>query len=412
MMTMFYEKNRSLLMKYFQSGCKKSKEQMIGIEIEHFIVKKDTKESVSYYGEHGVGQILKRLESQFSHVSCEKEHLIGLWNDDYSITLEPASQFEISIFPQEDILCVEKIYDEFLALMDPILEEYGYEMMTGGYQPHDKVDDLPLIPKKRYQYMDEYFKTSGTTGRNMMRGTASAQVSVDYFDEEDFVRKMRAAYSLMPAIKLLTDNTHIFEGQEYKTHMVRTMIWHNVDNKRCGIVPGLFDKGFGFGAYADYVMNMPLIFLPNDGNPLYVKDMTAKEVWKEKEMTKEDIEHVLSMTFVDVRLKKYLEIRGADSMPFPYVRAYALMIHGIFSNPSAIEEILSWNVNEKDIRKAEEDLMVHGFDGVIYGQPADVHLRKVMQLAKENLSEQEITWLQPLEQIIDEKRTLAKRYEK
>lgn len=409
---MFYERNRSLLVAYFQSGCKRNNEQKIGVEIEHFIVKKETKESVSYYGAGGVGEILKKLKSKFPHISCEQGHMIGLWNEQYAITLEPASQFEISIFPQDCLEDVEKIYTAFLEMMKPILDAYGYEMWTGGYQPYNKVDELPLIPKKRYQYMDEYFKTSGTTGRNMMRGTASTQVSIDYFDEKDFVRKMRAAYILMPAIKLLTDNTQVFEGRIYEKHMARTMIWHHVDDQRCGIVPGLFDEDFGFEKYADYLMQLPLIFLPNKGEPLYVKRQHAKEIWKEKELNKEDIEHILSMTFVDVRLKKYLEIRGADSMPFAYVKAYTVMINSILFNERAVDEILSWNVHEQEIRKAEEELIEKGFSGTVYGQPVDIHLRRIKQMAKENLSDKERNWLQPLEQIIDEKRTLAKRYEK
>lgn len=245
-----------------------------------------------------------------------------------------------------------------------------------------------------------------------MRGTASTQVAIDYFDEKDFVRKMRAAYVLMPAMKLLTDNTQVFEGRMYEKHMARTMIWHHVDDQRCGIVPGLFDEDFGFEKYADYLMQLPLIFLPNNGEPLYVKDQNAKQIWKEKELKKEDIEHILSMTFVDVRLKKYLEIRGADSMPFAYVKAYTVMLNSILFNERAVDEILSWNVQEQEIRKAEEELIENGFSGTVYGHPADVHLQRIMQMAKENLSDKEKNWLQPLEQIIDEKRTLAKRYEK
>lgn len=409
---MFYEKNRSLIVAYFQSGCKRNHEQKIGIEIEHFIVKKETKESVSYYGAGGVGEILKKLKFKFPHISCEQGHMIGLWNEQYAITLEPASQFEISIFPQDCMEDVENIYTAFLEMMKPILDVYGYEMWTGGYQPYNKVDELPLIPKKRYQYMDEYFKTSGTTGRNMMRGTASTQVAIDYFDEKDFVRKMRASYVLMPAMKLLTDNTQVYEGRMYEKHMARTMIWHHVDDQRCGIVPGLFDEDFGFEKYADYLMQLPLIFLPNNGEPLYVKGQNAKQIWKEKELKKEDIEHILSMTFVDVRLKKYLEIRGADSMPFAYVKAYTVMLNSILFNERAVDEILSWNVQEQEIRKAEEELIENGFSGTVYGHPADVHLQRIMQMAKENLSDKDKNWLQPLEQIIDEKRTLAKRYEK
>ena len=407
-----YKRNLSRLTEYFQNGCKENCFQKLGLEVEHFVVKKDTKESVSYYGERGVGALLERMKPYYSHFHYEGDQLLGLYNSEYSITLEPAAQLEISINPRRCICEICNIYHSFLKQWEPLLEEWGYELVTMGYQPVSTVQDLQLIPKKRYKYMDTYFKKAGTTGANMMRGTASAQISVDYFSERDFVRKMRAAYILTPAIKLLTDCSPVFEGKRYQKHMARTMIWKQVDSQRCGIVPGLFEEDFGFEKYGKYLLHLPLIFIPQNGEAVYVSHQSAEKLWKDRDMTSEEIEHVLSMTFVDVRLKHYLEIRGADSMPFAYVMGYLALIKGIFYYEDALEQILNRKISEADILRAEENLMELGFEGDIYGEKADEYLKNIFAIAREHLEGNEKSFLDDLEQIVEEKRSLAEYYEK
>lgn len=407
-----YKRNLSRLTEYFQNGCKENCFQKLGLEVEHFVVKKDTKESVSYYGERGVGALLERMKPYYSHFHYEGDQLLGLYNSEYSITLEPAAQLEISINPRRCICEIRNIYHSFLKQWEPLLEEWGYELVTMGYQPVSTVQDLQLIPKKRYKYMDTYFKKAGTTGANMMRGTASAQISVDYFSERDFVRKMRAAYILTPAIKLLTDCSPVFEGKRYQKHMARTMIWKQVDSQRCGIVPGLFEEDFGFEKYGKYLLHLPLIFIPQNGKAVYVSHQSAEKLWKDRDMTSEEIEHVLSMTFVDVRLKHYLEIRGADSMPFAYVMGYLALIKGIFYYEDALEQILNRKISEADILRAEENLMELGFEGDIYGEKADEYLKNIFAIAREHLEGNEKSFLDDLEQIVEEKRSLAEYYEK
>lgn len=211
----------------------------------------------------------------------------------------------------------------------------------------------------------------------------------------------------MPAIKLLTDCTPVFEGKPYEKHMARTMIWKNVDAKRCGIVPGLFEEDFGFRTYAKYLMHLPLIFIPNDGNPVPTGQKTTAELWADRDLTQSDIEHVMSMAFPDVRLKSYLEIRGADCMPFPYVMGYLALVKGIFFHDEALEQILSEDVNEQAILDSEEGLMEYGFAGKIYGKDAPEYLRTVIRIAKEHLAGNEQAYLMPLEKIVEEKKELG-----
>ena len=404
-------RNLDILEQHFRDGCKLNCIQKLGVEIEHFIVHEDTGASVTYYEECGVVYLLHEIESYYPRHYYEGEHLLGLYNNDCSISLEPAGQLEISIVPKESIRVIQKIYQTFLRQLLPVLQRCGYRLVTLGYQPVSRADDLPLIPKKRYDYMDQYFQSSGTRGRNMMRGTAATQVSIDYCCEKDFQRKYKSAYLLMPALKLLTDNTPVFEGAPYQGCLARTYIWNNVDSVRCGMIPGTFRPDFGFRSYAEYLWNLPLIFLPPPEGSVYTGSRPVKDIWKDHLITPEDVEHILSMTFLDVRVKHYVEIRGADSMPFEYVMAYLALIKGLFFKPEVLEELLAqYPVTEQNILDAENHLMKKGYDSEIYGQPASVFLWKLLDLAEDHLEDGEALCLLPFRKNIQKRMTLAKEY--
>lgn len=403
--------NKDLLIQHFKNGIKCVCIEKLGVELEHFIVKRKSLESVSYYGDQGIGMILEMLATYYPYRFEKEGHLIGLYNDEYSISLEPAGQLEVSINPKERIENITKIYQGFIEQISPILQRYDYQLITLGYQPKSKVRDLKLIPKKRYQYMNHYFETSGTGGIHMMRGTAATQVAIDYSSEEDFVKKFRAAYVMMPLLELLTDNSPIYEGQPYSGNMLRSAIWDRVDPKRTGIIPGLFSPDFGFANYAEYLMQLPLIFIPEADLAVYTGEKTTAQIWPDKTITADDIEHILSMTFLDVRLKNYIEIRFADSMPLAYVLGYLALIKGIFYSEENLNLIFEQlNPTEQKIRQAKASLVKDGFDGIAYGyNPAEL-LQMIVERAEAQLDDEEKELLAPIQEIIKSKRTLAKKY--
>ena len=406
-----YENNKELLIQYFKDGCKREDKQKLGVEVEHFIVKRQSWESISYYGTRGIESMLERLSSLYPHRFEKCGHLIGLYNDDYSLSLEPAGQLEISINPQKDIKTVERMYNKLLKQLKPLLRENNYQLVTLGYQPTSLVENLPLIPKKRYEYMDKYFAITGTGGIHMMRGTASAQVAIDYMNEADFVLKYRVAYILMPLLALLTDNSPIYKGQPYHGHLLRNNIWERVDADRAGMVKGLFDDDFGFDKYAKYLMNLPLIFMPTKDGEIYTAEKTIKDIKSDELMSPEDIDHVLSMTFLDVRLKNYIEIRFADSMEFEYVKGYMALIKGVFYNDELLKKIITeYKAGEADVWQAKDSLSLDGFEGVAYGHKAVELLKDLLTNAKTILNREEREMLSPLEKIVENKKTLAEEY--
>lgn len=400
-MDTFYDKNINSIIAYFDVP--KTCTSCLGLELEHFLVF-DDKSSAAYHGEHGVLKVLNELRSSFTGLYYADGDLLGMYNDKYSISLEPASQFEISVTPHTQIRSIEKTYADFIGTVTPVLKKNGLHIETLGYRPAGSVYDLPLIPKKRYEYMDRYFKTSGTCGINMMRGTASTQVSIDFFSEWDFVRKYRFAYLLMPALKLICDNAPVFEGRKNNTPLKRTEIWRNTDKDRCTPPADLFGETFGFASYARYLMNVPLIFIPENGVPVYVGNRSASQIFENRTLSPSDIEHITSMVFPDVRLKRYIEIRGADSLPIEQALGYTALIKALFYSCGTIEKYLkAYDITYKDIIEAEDSLIACGKNGRIYGVPADDFVLELFSHALNNISDSEIHYLDSLKKFYEAK---------
>lgn len=387
----YYDINLKKFVDYFKNGIKQKEDKTLGVELEHFIVKENM-ESVDYYEEHGVRYILEKLSPFFDEKVYKDGNLIGLSKNKSNISLEPASQLEISIGPFIKIADILEEYNYFLLKITPILKELNYKLVYSGYQPKSKVDNLNLIPKKRYEYMLDYFSSVGNHGKNMMKGSASTQVSVDYFSEEDFKNKFRLANIFSPLISLMTDNTFIFEGEEYKKNCIRVEIWNDVDKDRSMVVKDALNKDFGFEDYAKYILDAPAILIEDEqGNSIYTKDKKIKDIYKNKEITKKDIEHLISMFFPDVRLKNYVEIRMADCMPMYYALSYAAIIKGIFYNEGAIKCFLDKFsfVRNEDVIKAKKEIIQNGYEAKVYGMYASDIIMEMIEIAKENLHEEE-----------------------
>lgn len=373
------EKNIRNITDYFRAGCKERYNQRIGIEIEHFVIKEGN-QNASYEEVAGL------MKEAFFHERCyyEKNALISVQTLEYIISLEPAAQLEISINPKKSVEEIERVYNDFLDRIEPHLKKRNMRLLTYGYQPYAKAGELPLIPKKRYEYMDAYFKHTDTQGIRMMRGSASTQIAIDYINEFDFVRKFQLAQMLSPVLYLLCENTPVVEKAEKKGYIPRAVIWNHVDNKRCGIIPRSMDEDFSFHTYAEYVYHVPLIFVENGGNPVTVGEWSAAEVYREQLMSEEEIEHMLSMVFPDVRLKNYIEIRMADSLPKEKAFAYARLIRDIFYE-GRIADIRHYlgNPTEAEIAQAKKNVIRYGKDGMVYGRKAGEIFSYLQQISRE-----------------------------
>ena len=327
-----FRKNKENIIQYLKSGCKNADMPMhFGVELEHFVVKKDTKEAVSYYGESGIESILMQLMPLYKESAYSEGHLIALGREGIALSLEPAAQLEVSISPQTDVKTIRTIYEQFVRDITPILEKNSYEMVTYGYQPKSRVEDLELLPKPRYRFMDAYFAKIGQYGRRMMRGTAATQVSIDYYSEEDFSDKYRIAYALKEILAYFCSNSPVYEGNGYNGFGLRDEIWSKTDARRVDVTPFMIDGTMSFEDYADFVLQTPVI-VNKEGTEEYYDERTIGEIAKERIFSKEELSHVLSMVFPMIRAKHFLEIRYADSMPMERVLKYVLILKGLFTD--------------------------------------------------------------------------------
>lgn len=414
---MSYEaQNRAAVVSYLQSGAKGDAPLgSLGVEVEHFVVDANTMQAVPYedpargFGVHDVLECLARFypEKSFGHDG----DLIGLSSSEASLSLEPAAQLEISIAPFSSIAAIVEVYERFRSRVDPLLAQHGCRLVCQGYHPAACALELPLIPKQRYHYMNDYFHALGTRAERMMRASASTQVSVDYRDEADAVRKMRVAQALVPVLASLTDNAPIFEGAPATGPLARMGVWRDVDDARCGTVPGLFDEGFGFESYADWVLGTCPIFVTrpaaDDPEGPALRSVTggsAAEAYADAPMSAADIEHVLSMFWPDVRLKRFVEIRPADSLPVERMAGYAALIKGLFYSEeslAAIEEAFGvvggvWPLDDVSTRAALDAVRVQGDAACFSGRTLADWKRLVLDLARSALEEDERGYLDGL----------------
>lgn len=369
---------------YIRSG--ESLDENLGLEIEHFIIN-DEGNQIDF---HEISTLINLVGRQLgAEIIYIDSYPVGYYTGEYSTSLEPSCQFEISINPYNDLETIRSIYEEFRSIWEPIFEEKGYHFETKGNLPLVEKqiitpDDIPLSPKKRYKYMDDYFKRSGKYGKYMMRASASAQVSIDYKSEEDMIRKLTVLQKISPILMIMMENkteeSTTLPGLEDKPHLFRIQEWDDLDPDRTGFVPHSLEPDFGYDWMADVIYHTPLILLTDNGETVNVGHQNAEELVSNhiiytdditEERKKKLIEHFMSMGFFHFRVKKYIEIRVADSVPIDKALGYVALLKGIVysdENLALLETELS-NIDGLDkIQEAVEEIERNGFDAVIYDE--------------------------------------------
>jgi glutamate--cysteine ligase len=268
----------------------------------------------------------------------------------------------------------------------------------------------------------------------MMRATASTQISVDYRSESDFRKKYQTAYVLTPIIKYLTDHTPVYEGKPNNLRLRRSQIWNRVDKARTGIVPGVLAKDFSFHDYAEYLWHLPLVYCPEKYLPEGFADrfvlqtegkekeqiqgkkisavgsLTPAQIWDSEVISEEAAWHIMSMAFPDVRLKNYVEIRGADALCKEKMLAYAALIKGTLYQPEVLDAVAqavqSGSLTETDIKEAEECVQADGRQAVVYGQPLGSLCDRLLDTAQKALPEEEQGYLDCLRSLQQKLRTV------
>ena len=325
-----------------ESGAKPREAWRIGTEHEKIGFYTADHTPLDYQG--GILPLLKGLQRFGWEPVREHATLIGLRRDGASISLEPGGQFELSGAPVEHLhqTCAEM--NRHLREVREVAGEVGAAFLNLGFRPVTRLDDVPVMPKGRYGIMKRYMPTVGTLGHEMMFRTCTVQTNLDFSSESDMVKKMRVSLALQPVATALFANSPFKDGTLNGFRSYRSEIWKDVDRARSGMLPFVWEAGFGFEAYVEYALDVPMYFVHRDGTYHDVAGgsfrdfMDGRLAGFEGEVpTLSDFDDHLSTIFPEVRLKTFLEMRGADTGPWREICALPAFWVGLLYDDAALD---------------------------------------------------------------------------
>ncbi len=341
---------REQLVEHLASGCKPPSEWRIGTEHEKFGYCKNTLKPLPYEGPCSVKTVLEGLRDRYGWTALEEGgNIVGLAKDGANVSLEPGGQLELSGAPLESIHQTCDEVNEHLREVRAVADDAGAGFIGLGVAPHWTHDDMPLMPKGRYRLMDGYMQRVGSLGTQMMRRTCTVQVNLDFESEADMVKKLRVALALQPVATALFANSPFLHGGLNGHKSWRSRIWRDLDPDRTGMLPFVFEEGFGFEAWVDYALDVPMYFVFRDG--VYVdalgqsfRDFLAGRLpaLPGEIPTLSDWADHLTTMFPEARIKKFIEMRGADGGPWRRLCALPAFWVGLTYDKTALDA--AWDI--------------------------------------------------------------------
>ncbi|HZO83027.1 MAG TPA: glutamate--cysteine ligase [Candidatus Binataceae bacterium] len=351
--------SRQQLIDYFASGAKPRERWRVGTEYEKVIVSARDGRALPFSGPNGVEEILRRLAARYGYEPVkENGRILALRGERAAITIEPGSQIELSGEQCETIHCA---YAEFTRHIEQLVEvgnELGAVVLGLGMQPISTVDEIELLPKARYQIMYPYMARKGRLGQRMMKQTAGVQANLDYSDEPDAMRKLRVSMGLVPLLYAIFANSPLSDGRLNGYQSYRGHIWMDTDRDRCGTLEFVFRDDTSFEDYAEYALDVPMYFIERDHHYLDLTQppgITFRQFmergWRGERATLDDWANHLTTIFTEVRLKKYVEVRTADSQPPALMLALPALCKGILYDTDCMagawDLVKRWNFEER-----------------------------------------------------------------
>ena len=395
--------SKDQLIGYFAAGEKPKSAWRIGTEHEKFAFLTDTLKPVPYDGPRSIRKLLEGLRDRFGWDGVyEGEHIIALSDPKglANISLEPGGQFELSGAPLESVhdTCME--VNEHLQQVREIGDKLGIGFLGLGASPKWTRAETPVMPKGRYGIMAPYMDRVGTMGRDMMFRTCTVQVNLDFASEADMVQKLRVSVALQPIATALFATSPFLEGKLNGYKSFRSHVWTDTDNNRAGMLPMMFEPGAGYERYMEYALDVPMYFVMRDGQFIncagesFRKFLDGKlpQLPGEKPVMKDWADH-LTTIFPEVRLKRYLEMRGADSGPWRRLCALpAFWVGLLYHQPSldaAWDLVKDWSAEERQsLRNA---VPAQGLDAKLRTRTVRDISADVLKLAREGLSARGLT---------------------
>jgi len=384
------------LVAWFEAGAAPESEWRIGTEHEKLLFCTDTFQRPAYEGERGIGALLGGLAESHQWMPIkEGDVVIGL-KDSHggSITLEPGGQFELSGAPLETLHETCQETNRHLKDMRAATHQLGLGMLGVGFDPVWRREDIPWMPKGRYAIMRRHMPKVGRLGLDMMQRTTTIQVNLDYASERDMARKFRVSLALQPLATALFANSPFREGKVTGLLSTRAEAWTDTDNARCGIPECVFDPHFGYEQWVDYLLDVPMYFLHRGDSYIDVAGLSFRDYMAgrlaghEGELpTMADWEDHVTTAFPEVRLKQYLEMRGADGGPWNMICALPALWTGLLYDADALEaaEELAEGLTAEDVAAARMSVARHGLKGSLGGRDVGQMARSMVEIARAGL---------------------------
>ena len=351
--------SRDDLLSVFAGGEKPRERWRIGTEHEKFVYRLDDHRAPSWDEPGGIRDLLMGLTEFGWEPVLENGNVIALKGVDGNVSLEPAGQFELSGAPLENLhqSCTES--GRHLQQCKAIGDRLGLGFLGLGMWPDKARSDLPVMPKGRYRIMLNYMPRVGTLGLDMMLRTCTIQVNLDYSSEADMVKKFRVGLALQPVATALFANSPFTEGKPNGYKSFRSHIWEDTDPDRTGMLPFVFEDGFGYERYCDYALDVPMYFVYRDGQYIDVAgesfrafiDGKLPQLPGEKPTITDWTDH-LSTAFPEVRLKSFLEMRGADGGRWSRICALPALWVGLLYDSEALDAawdlVKHWHIDDRE----------------------------------------------------------------
>jgi len=420
---------RSDLAKLFSKGCKPKERWRIGTEHEKIGFCVDTLRPIPYEGERSIRTLLELLASEdIGEPIMENGNIIGLKDGLASITLEPGGQVELSGAPLATIheTCMET--GHHLDLLREATARLGIGFLGLGFQPKWKRDDIPWMPKARYRLMREYMPRVGAHGLDMMLRTATVQANLDFESEKDMARKMRVSCALQPLVTALCAASPFVDGRPSGELSSRAACWLDTDPARTGIPACVFEEDFGFESYTEWALDAPMYFVIRDGRYVDCAGLSFRDFLDGKMAvlpgelpTMADWDLHISTLFPDVRLKQFLEMRGADAGPQPWICSLSALWKGLLYDSQALDQawemVTDWS--HAEVTELRRQVPSSGFSTPFRGSDVHALCGEMLDIALAGLErinalnsrgENETIFLKPMIHAVTHRKTQAESW--
>lgn len=406
------------LIGYFTSGAKPVERWRVGAEFEKFALERATGRQIGF--DAGIEDVLLLLESRFGWEGHEEAgRLTALTRSGSTISVEPGGQLELSTQPATHISEIQAELDRHLEELRAVTEHSKIAWCAAGVTPFSTIEEIPLNPRPRHRFMAEYLPTRCRYGLHMMKATSSTQVAFDYSDEADAGEKLVVALTLSPIINAAFANAPLVAGKKTGLVSLRGEIWRGMDPDRSGFLTDLLEGEVNFERWVEFVLDVPLLFINVDGvlkpPPGISFRHWMKHRWEGRYPTLEDWDIHLSTVFTEVRLKKYLEIRGADATPSPLCTSVPAVWKGLLYNRQSLASAreLSQAFSARIVPRLSEAASRRGLEEEYGGRTFAAWCREVVAIAAEGLKKialasgrpNESGYLDPMREVVESGRS-------